>query len=327
MNLTDQEASLLVQLQKGIEPVARPFESFEGGEAAVLAAARKFKEAGIVRRFGAVFDARRLGYRSSLCAVRVPQERLASVAEIVCRENGVTHAYERVADEGGDFPNFWFTLAERSAVFEKALERLAEAVAPERILVLPATKRFKIDVVFDVRTRDRDEKVEPRGELPSETAVFIPTAFEENLIRMMDGDIGFSVRPFDSVAAKLAVSEGEVLRKVAEWKSSGILRRVGLLLKHREAGFKANGMCCWNVPEEQVCDFGRRLAQFPEVTHCYERPFCPEVPFRLYAMIHRQSVPETRALFARLTDEAGLPPGRIFFSTTEFKKTSMAFFK
>ena len=85
-------------------------------------------------------------------------------------------------------------------------------------------------------------------------------------------------------------------------------------------------MCCWNVAPEAILETGRRVAAFPEVTHCYERPLTDRFPFRLYAMIHTPTWEGTQALYARITREAELPPGQLLLSLTEYKKTSMVFF-
>jgi DNA-binding Lrp family transcriptional regulator len=105
-----------------------------------------------------------------------------------------------------------------------------------------------------------------------------------------------------------------------------VLRRFGLLLRHREIGFKANGMCCWDMPEAETVEAGRRVSAFPEVTHCYERPRIDIFPFRLYAMIHTATWEGTQSLFSRITRESGLSGGQLLLSVTEFKKTSMQFF-
>ncbi len=328
MKLEGGEGELLTVLQRGVKPVVRPFAEAEAraGAAAgsALALLGRLRGEGVVRRFGGVFDARRLGYRSCLCAMAVPPGVLESVAEVVCREPGVTHGYERLAGVGR--PNFWFTLAEQGELFERTLARLRQEVSPFEVVVLPAVERYKIDVVFDVGTRERDERVEPPAVLAGEPGACTLSLEEKKLVRLLEGDLGSSEEPFAAVARAMRWPVERVLERAQEWLDAGVLRRIGVLIKHRAAGFTANGMCCWDVPEGEMREFGRRLAQFREVTHCYARPWSELVPFRLYAMIHTGSSEETRALCARLSREAGLPAGEVFLSAREFKKTSMAFF-
>ncbi len=338
----EQEAAALVALQRGIGLTERPFASLGAScglsEEAVLALVRRLFAAGDARRFGAVFDSRRLGYRSALCAMTVPQARMREIAAKAAAIKGVTHAYERgwpaglPADlpggpEGKSWPNLWFTLATPSAEFEGELERLRAECQPFAIHALPATRRFKIDVVFDVRTRDRDERVERRlPPVKEHTQAVGFTAEEKGLVRLLQGNLPLCPRFFAPLAAQAGLSEPALLEKLRAWQASGVLRRIGLLLRHRKMGFKANGMCCWDVPEAEVLEFGRRVAAFPEVTHCYERPRTDIFPFRLYAMIHTPTWLGTQQLFERITREAGLTGGQVLLSVTEFKKTSMQFF-
>ena len=342
VNLNEQEASALVALQRGIPLTERPFEDLGAAlglsEEALLALVRKLLNEGDARRFGAVFDARRLGYRSALCAMTVPRVRMVEVAAKVAAVRGVTHAYERGwpaelpntlpgGPAGRSWPNLWFTLAAPSAEFVQELETLRAACQPYAIHELPATRRFKIDVVFDVRTRDRDERVEPRMPLAKASSSVVELNGDEKaIVRLLEGDLPVCARFFEPLAQQAGLSEAALLEQVRVWQASGVMRRIGLLLRHREIGFKANGMCCWDMPESEVMEAGRRVAACPEVTHCYERPAMDIFPFRLYAMVHTATWEGTQRLFERITREAGLSGGQLLLSLTEFKKTSMQFF-
>ena len=182
-------------------------------------------------------------------------------------------------------------------------------------------------MVFDVRTRERDERVEPRSPAEAQSApAYVPNEAEKALIRALEGDVPAGARFFAPVAEAAGVSEAALLERLRAWRAQGVMRRVGLLLRHREIGFKANGMCCWDVPADAVLELGRRVAAFPEVTHCYERPKTDRFPFRLYAMVHTPTWEGTQRLFERISREAGLSDGQLLLSVAEFKKTSMQFF-
>ncbi|HNX33319.1 MAG TPA: hypothetical protein PKM57_01740 [Kiritimatiellia bacterium] len=342
VDLDERQAAALVALQRGIPLAERPFAELGVtcglSEAEMLALVRGLLASGDARRFGAVFDARRLGYRSALCAMSLPRARMIEVAAKVTAVKGVTHAYERgwpaelLADlpggpAGNAWPNLWFTLAAPALSFAQELESLRAACQPFAIHELPATRRFKIDVVFDVRTRDRDERVEPRRPFEREQVpVLEPTEADKALVKLLEGDLPLCERFFEPLARVAGVSESALLDQLRLWQGSGVMRRIGLLLRHREIGFKANGMCCWDLPESEVTEAGRRVAAFPEVTHCYERPRMDVFPFRLYAMIHTPTWLGTQQLFERITCGAGLKGGQLLLSVTEFKKTSMQFF-
>jgi len=332
INWNSKEAAALVALQRGIPITEAPFAELAQasgmGEADFLALAQGLLDSGEARRFGAVFDARRLGYRSALCAMQVPSPDLHRIAAIVAAIPGVTHAYERGGAGGQHWPNLWFTLVAPSADFTQTLDSLRTNCAPHPIDELPALRRFKIDVVFDARTRDRDERVEPRPQPHLNAAPVAPLdTTQQAIVRLLQGGLPLNARFFAPLAEQLNIPEAALLTQLRGWQDSGVLRRIGLLLRHRKAGFKANGMCCWDVPGDDITEAGRRVAAAREVTHCYERPRSERFPFRLYAMIHTPSWAETQALFQRITHDAALPPGQLLLSLTEFKKTSMRFFE
>lgn len=342
VDLTEQEAAALLTLQRGIPLTARPFAEVGAScglpEAAVLNLTRRLLKTGDARRFGAVFDARRLGYRSALCAMTVPADRLAGIAAKIVAVRGVTHAYARGWPDalprdlaGGpgnrEWPNVWFTLAAPAPDFERELNALRDACRPFAIDELPAVRRFKIDVVFDLRTRDRDERVEPRP-LPDGKLPAVPEfdARAKCLIQLLEGDLPVTADFFETLAEQAGWDGRALQDQLLDWQASGVMRRIGLLLQHRKIGFKANGMCCWDMPEADVTAAGRRVSAFPEVTHCYERPRLEIFPFRLYAMIHTPVWSDTQRLFERISEGAGLSGGQLLLSVSEFKKTSMQFF-
>jgi len=328
--MTDHEKNILTQLQRGVEPVSRPFQGFELQEEAVLALLNRAKDDGLLRRFGGVFDARRLGYKSILCVLDVSAEQMEEKAGIIAVHSGVTHCYERTPLHGdGDYPKLWFTLAMLHDEFDKGIVDLRSQLETPNLKLeaLPAIKRFKIDVVFDLNTVSRDETF-PGIAVPvaEEESFRIFTDEEKALVRAMDQQIPLTECPFAVIAEQTGVSEAFVLSTLREWKEQGVLRRIGAVLYHREAGFKANAMCVWPVDGDGV-EAGRRVAARPEVTHCYQRPRLECFPFDLYAMIHTASWEETEALFKDISLSCGLPDGQLFASGREFKKTSMKYFR
>jgi siroheme decarboxylase len=329
---TETERQVLTRLQRGIELCERPFADFPLAAAELLELLARARSDGLLRRFGAVFDARRLGYRSVLCALDTPAERIEAKAQIVAAEDGVTHCYERrPLLGGGDYPALWFTLALLHDEFSAGLARLRGRLedADSRLLELPALRRFKIDVVFDLRTRARDERFPGAAAAAEFARAEDFRAFSErdrNIVRAMDQNVPLAEQPFMQLAEQLGIGHRELLEILREWKAAGLLRRVAAVLRHREAGFKANGMCVWPASGD-IVEIGRRVAAQPEVTHCYQRPRSAVMPFDLYAMIHRGDWDATRALFDDISARCGLRDGEMFASLREFKKSSMQYFK
>ena len=337
-------ADLLVALQQGLPITRRPFAALgdRAGmtEADVIAGVQRLFDDGQARRLGAVFDLHRLGYRSTLCAVDVPPDAVQDVVPELVRHPGITHCYERgwpaelardsgCAGEERSVPNIWFTLAVRTAVFDSDLEALRERLKPYQLLSLPSIQRFKVSVVFDPRRQQRRESgVCPGAPLCGDSGGFVPrfNEREKRAIRLLQGNLPLTEALFDSVADQAGYDADELIAEMQAWDKRGILRRVGIILHHRKAGFKANGMCVWNVPDGHATTAGRTLTAFPEVTHCYQRETVPGFDYNLYAMIHGTDWEETIGMFHRLSRAAGLHEGRILFSLREFKKTSPRYF-
>ena len=326
---------LLALLQQGIPLCRRPFEALadEVGceEADVIGFLDDCRAQGIVRRFGAVFDTRRLGYRSALCAAAIPPSELDDIAARLTPLSGVTHCYERVEHVSHQAPstkhqalgtrhqahNLWFTLSYPADIFAAMADEVAARLKPHEVHVLPATRRYKVDVVFGAATRARDESVE--DDMPP------ITPSDRAIIRVLQGDTEIRPDYFAALAAKLGMNEWDLLSTLEMWRRRGRLKRIGLLLAHRNAGWTANGMCCWRI-DGDTTEAGRALAACDEVTHCYERPEAPTFPFNLFAMIHARSPEEASTTFARLEESCRLSAGTMLISTREYKKTSMTFF-
>ena len=308
---------MLAALQRGIPLARRPFEELARGlgcgESELVAFAEAALKSGDARRFGAVFDARRLGYTSALCCAAVDNPDAAAETIVGCRE--VSHCYLR---EAPGCPNLWWTWSAPAECFNASLEKMS---IPFHLL--PAKRRYKIDVMFGTATRLSDEST--ADSLP------VPDERERRIIRALQG--GTEIRPdyFSAIAEKAGMREWDLLATLEVWRRKGRLKRIGLLLNHRKAGYSANGMCCFRI-EGDTMEAGRALAGLDSVTHCYERPLSEVFPFNLYAMIHCRSADEAEAGFeglkSRLSTLERPPSGSVMLvSTKEYKKTSMSFYE
>lgn len=326
--MTASEQEMLAALQRGLPIAPRPFRLLAEGlgrrEDEVIEFVERCRRQGIVRRFGAVFDTRRVGYRSVLCTVQVPEPSLDAAAAAVTPLRGVTHCYVREPfdfDTGrtrdAGMPNLWFTLSCPADDFDAMAQDVRARLAPYTVHFLPATRRYKVDVVFGAATRTRDESV-------ADDAPVTPA--DRAIIRALQGDTEVRADYFTALAGQAGQKEWDLLSRLEIWRRSGRLRRIGLLLAHREAGWTANGMCCWRV-EGDVMEAGRALATSPDVTHCYERDPVAEFPFNLYAMVHSRSREDVLRKFGELSSRLGAFAGSaLMVSTKEYKKTSLSFF-
>lgn len=148
--IDDTDKSILNRIQSDFPITSRPYRTIadELGltEEDVLTRVRQLKKTGIIRRIGGNFVPGKLGFVSTLCAARVPADKVEAFAAIVNRYPGVTHNYRRE----NDF-NIWFTfIAPSMEEIEANLKKISEDTGIKDILNLPATRVFKIKAQFDV---------------------------------------------------------------------------------------------------------------------------------------------------------------------------------
>lgn len=332
MKLRRAERTVLTVLQRGIALQEHPFRGLAMPETDVVCLLQRSYAGGLIRRFGGVFDADRLGYRSTLCAVVAPPgTRHHALAAVLCRHPGVTHCYTRVPVRGGHtYPTLWFTITVPKAAYADELVHLEEQLEGVTWYCLPALQRFKLEVFFDVRDDpDRGQlPVKPAAPAaPAAVADVAPfSACDRRMIRRMSGHLQITADPFATLSDALGMAPTALLSKLQRWQQRGVLRRVAPVLHHRRAGFRYNGMCVWPV-EGDVSVAGKLLAAYPEVTHCYQRPRKEACPFDLYAMLHARSQDDLLHRFQTLSEACGLSGGTILLSTRTHKKTSMAYCK
>ncbi len=150
MTLDDTDKTILNRIQSDFPIESHPFEAIacelDLSEAEVIERVTKLKKAGIIRRIGANFVPGKIGFFSTLCAARVPEEKVERFSQVVNRYPGVTHNYER-----DNAFNMWFTFIARSREeIARNLDQIAQETGIETILNLPATKVFKIRAQFDL---------------------------------------------------------------------------------------------------------------------------------------------------------------------------------
>lgn len=97
------------------------------------------------------------------------------------------------------------------------------------------------------------------------------------------------VRPYHVLGRKIAMNEAEVIERLANLKQMGLIKRLGIIVKHHALGYRANAMIVWNIPDEQVKATGQKISRYDFVTLCYQRPrHLPDWPYNLFCMIHGQ---------------------------------------
>ncbi len=149
---------------------------------------------------------------------------------------------------------------------------------------------------------------------------------DKGILSALQGDLSGSPEPYELIGKQLNVSEEEVILRINRMVDSGIIRRIGAMIRHIEAGINFNGMVVWKVSPDRVEEIGQIFANVPQVTHCYERPPFGAMGGNLFTMIHSSSKDECMETVARMAKEVGLEEYEILFSERELKKVSMIYF-
>ena len=318
------ENELLYEMQNAFPMVERPFkalaEKLGSTEEEVIALVQKLKDEKIIRQTSAIFDTKRLGYKSSLVAFKVPEEKIDKAAEIINAHPGVSHNYLRNHDY-----NIWFTMAvspDSKLGLERTIQILKEQTGAEDAIILPTLKMFKISVKMDT-TGNRAKKEKVKKVAHKEIML---TAKHVAVIKALQKDIEVVKEPFKALTERLSLDYEQIFAIANELKEAGVMRRFATILNHRKAGFGANAMSVWAVPEEKGEEIGRQMAEFSAVSHCYLRPSYPNWPYNLFAMVHAKTQEECDTLIEEMAKESGLTEYGKLYSTREFKKQRLVYF-
>lgn len=282
------------------------------------------KDISLIRQINAIFDTRRLGYKSALVAFAVKPDKLDYIANEVNKHPGVSHNYER----NHEF-NMWFTLAVPPyGEMKTDLDRLASLDGVIKYRLLPTLKLYKIGVRLDMVNDDDTEKAKPIDEVKQlNPKKFEITEDDKYFIRELQKDLKVIPEPFKEMAENLGITTTELFAKAKEYEKNGVMRRFAAILRHRDAGFSANGMVVWQVPEDKIDEIGYKLAAFPQVSHCYRRPVYSDWQFNLFSMIHARTLEAAERIAVEMSETVGIKDYRILFSSREFKKERVKYFE
>ncbi len=326
--LDETDKRLLNLMQGSFGLVPRPFagvaEQAGIAEDEVMSRVQRLLDKRIIREITPIFDTRALGYSSMLVAAKVDAQYPHRAAQFINSHPGVTHNYLR-----NHAFNLWFTLAvepDSKLGLDGTLRVMQERTGAESIRQLPTLKLFKIRM--DLEMELGTDALAAAGEAldPIELDPIPLSAEDIAVIRASQGPMAVRPDAYAPAAERLGVDEAEVLRRLESLRERGGLRRVAAILYHRRAGFSANGMGVWAVPEADVLDTGRRMAAFRGISHCYQRPTYPDWPYSVFTMAHGRSKEECDAILDSIAEATGIRERATLYSSTEFKKVRMLYF-
>lgn len=322
--LDDIDRRLVDRLQAEIDVVLRPYADIAAelgiAEVEVLERTKRLRDSGLIRQISAIFDTRKLGYSSALVAAMLPADRLEKGAAVVSAHPGVSHNYEREHAY-----NLWFTLAiPPGGDFDEALAALAERAGFTKCRPLPSLKVFRIGVRFGMSA----QKSHRRAAANASTRQSLPelTDRDKAAIRALQEDMPIVARPYDAICDALGLTIAELAEWANTMRDQGRLRRISAVMRHRKAGFRANAMVVWDVPDDLVQEIGEFCAEIDEVSHCYERPTFDDWPYALYTMIHGKEPADCDRVIQTVVDRFGDLDRAVLYSTREFKKARVKYF-
>jgi len=326
--LDELDKKLLNLLQGSFPLEPRPFlrvaELAGVPEDEVLRRTRRLIDERIIRQVTPIFDTRVLGYSSQLVAAKVDPENPHRAAKVINAHPGVTHNYLR----NHDF-NLWFTIAtepDSKLGLDGTLQVLAREAGAESIRQLPTLRLFKIRMDLEMEGATKDLASAGQAVAPHEPDAIEATELDVAVIRALQGDMPVVPEPYAPAAAEIGISQEELLAHLESMLERKALRRVAAILFHRRAGFSANGMGVWEVPEAEILETGMHMASFRGISHCYQRPTYPDWPYSVFTMAHGRSKEECDAILDSIAEQTGIHGRSTLYSSTEFKKIRMLYF-
>jgi siroheme decarboxylase len=325
----DELDKRLLNLMQGSFPLApRPYAEVarlaEVPQEEVLSRVQHLLDERIIRQVTPIFDTRVLGYKSMLVAASVDPENPHRAARIVNSHPGVSHNYLR----NHDF-NMWFTIAvepDSKLGLDGTLDVIQRETGADSIRQLPTLRLFKIRM--DLEMEQGTEALQ-QAAADSEYREPEPIELEEldiAVIKTLQGDLPVVPEPYAQAATELGISQEALLEHLESMQERRALRRVAAILYHRRAGYSANGMGVWRVPDERILELGPLMASFRGISHCYQRPTYADWPYSVFTMAHGRSKEECDAVLDSIEERTGIGERATLYSSTEFKKIRLLYF-
>jgi len=333
--ISQLQQDIINNTQKGFPLTSRPYQSIvqqlatvgiNTVEEDVFQAVNKLNEQLVLSRVGPVFDHKKAG-ASTLAALAVPEKDLDKVASIVNQFDQVNHNYGRESYSQKEKYNLWFVVTASDMVALNSTLTNIELLTGLSVLVLPMEASYHIDLAFCINVTGIESPVALpllRFEQKQRNKTTPLTEIEKRALRnVIEKGLPEHLSPYQVVAEQLGLSELQVLIQIAQWQEEGLIRRFGLVIKHRKLGYDANAMVVWNVPNDDMDNIALSLSKCSPVSLCYQRPRrLPDWPYNLFCMIHGTDRTLVLAQIDQITKQLALEPIEkdILFSFKAYKQ-------
>ena len=154
------------------------------------------------------------------------------------------------------------------------------------------------------------------------------TAEDRALIKLVQGGLPIVPRPYEEIGRQLDLSETYVISRLQYLIDTDAIKRYGVVVRHKELGYTANGMVVWDIPDERVEELGMCIGQYDCVTLSYRRPrHLPSWPYNLFTMVHGCNREEVTKKVDAIVEHCGLQDinHTILFSTRRFKQRGASY--
>ncbi len=314
---------LLEALRAGLPIAQHPYADLGAragmSEADTLATLRSLKEQRVLRRIGARFSPGALGYEAALGAFEIPEDRVEEATAALTALPNVTHVFE-----AEDRYRLWFTLVVPSQTrLEIAESEIARAVgASDRYRVLPA-ELHKVTASFDL-----EGAPEPVGPTRDGRVRASLDRDEKALVRLLQGELPLTERPFSELAHTLAecgydVDERWTLDTLRAFAADGVVTGLAATLRTRREPWRL-AIAVWGCPHDPAAA-GELISSFPEVLHCFERRV-PGIGNTVIALIEAPDRAEVDRTIVRIDAAGALEAPRLAFPLREYSRAPMRYF-
>ncbi len=316
--------ALIGSIQVDFPITPHPFhalaERIGSDERTVIDDILKLSETGLIRSIGPVFEPRKLGYVSTLVAVKIHQDRVAELAAAMLDIKEITHNYLRNNDI-----NLWFTItAANKNILENLIKWVDKFPGVEEVYNMPTKQVFKINAVWNTAPAMRRKmKVEQNKKIETNSTAMLNIR-EKKLVRALQNNFPVVNNPFRLIASSIGSDEEDVIRTVNSWIETGVIRRFGARLNHRKLGYAVNYLVAWEAPN--IVKIGKKFAEYDWVSHCYLRDSHINWPYELYTMIHARTEHEASRHIKTMNEAARGARMQKLKTLYELKKTSMKYF-
>ena len=328
IQLTETDKLILEQIQQDFPLVSRPFKFFGAKinitESQVIERIKYFLSNNIIREIAALFISKQMGYKSTLIAVCAPENTVQTLARKISLHPGVSHNYLR-----NNKYNIWFTLTiKKEKDFKTELQMIFNNNSISYLNLL-SLRKFKIRVNFNLTVDNHSQKLKNINKKETTEKDISSYGFSElnkQIITQLQKNIKPVKEPWKEIADNINISENKLFDVIKALKKQGALKRVSAVLRHRNIGFNFNGMICFNIPEKDIPDAGKKIAEFSEVSHCYQRQTYPDWKYSIFAMVHTRTRKDCEYLINKIADSINCSDYITLYSIKEFKKEKVKYF-